>query len=165
MTGVQLHITRERVSNGGHDVYKHILIPTDGSDFSERAALYGVKLAKSLNARITALTVTPPWQAIAIGEVAVAIPEGDYETRSEKNAWSFLNKITDAAKAADVPCTATHIRNTSAYEAIIDAAQSHGCDLIVMGSHGRRGVVGFLLGSETVRVLTHSKLPVLVYRE
>lgn len=146
-------------------MYKHLLIPTDGSDFSERAALYGVTLAKSLNARITAITVTAPWQAIAIGEVAVAIPEADYDTRSENNAWMFLNKITDAAKAAGVSCNAVHIRQASPYEAIIDAAKSHGCDLIVMGSHGRRGIAGFLLGSETVRVLTHSTLPVLVYRE
>jgi len=146
-------------------VYKHLLLPTDGSDFSERAALYGIKLAKALNARVTVITVTAPWQAIAIGEVAVAIPEADYETRSETNAWNFLNKITDAAKASNVSCNAVHVRDPNPYEAIIEAAKSHGCDLIVMGSHGRRGITGFLLGSETVRVLTHSSLPVLVYRE
>lgn len=146
-------------------MYKHILIPTDGSQFSERAALYGVRLAQALNARVTAITVTAPWQTIAIGEVAVAIPEGDYEMRAETNAWNFLNKITDAAKAAGVPRNAVHIRHSSPYEAIIEAATSHGCDLIVMGSHGRRGIAGLLLGSETVRVLTHSKVPVLVYRE
>ena len=146
-------------------MYKHILLPTDGSEFSERAALYGVKLAQSLKARITAITVTAPWQAIAIGEVAVAVPEADYETRSETNAWNFLNKITDAAKAAGVPHSAVHVRDPSPYEAILAAANSHGCDLIVMGSHGRRGLAGLLLGSETIRVLTHSKLPVLVYRE
>lgn len=146
-------------------MFKHILLPTDGSEFSERAALYGVRLAQSLNARVTAITVTAPWQAIAIGEVAVAIPEQDYEMRAETNAWNFLNRITDAAKAAGVSRNAVHIRHGSPYEAIIDAAKSHGCDLIVMGSHGRRGIAGLLLGSETVRVLTHSKLPVLVYRE
>ena len=146
-------------------MYKHILLPTDGSEFSERAALYGVKLAQSLDARVTAITVPAPWQAIAIGEVAIAIPEGDYEMRTETNAWNFLNKITDAAKAAGVSRNAVHFRHASPYEAIIEAATSHGCDLIVMGSHGRRGIAGLLLGSETVRVLTHSKLPVLVYRE
>ena len=146
-------------------MYKHILLPTDGSEFSERAALYGVKLAQSLNARITAITVTAPWQAIAIGEVAVAVPEADYETRSETNAWNFLDKITDAAKAVGVPHSAVHVRDPSPYEAILAAANSHGCDLIVMGSHGRRGLAGLLLGSETIRVLTHSKQPVLVYRE
>ncbi len=146
-------------------MYKHLLLPTDGSEFSERAALYGVNLAKEINARVTVITVSAPWQAIAIGEIAVAIPEADYETRSDTNANAFLAKISNAAQAAQVPCTTVHVRDPNPYEAIISAANSNGCDLIVMGSHGRRGLTGFLLGSETMRVLTHSKLPVLVYRE
>ena len=146
-------------------MYKHLLLPTDGSDFSERAALYGVQLAKEINAKVTVIAVTAPWQAVAIGEIAVAIPEADYEARADANARSFVSKITDAAKAAQVPAEGVHVRDASPYQAIIEAAKSHGCDQIVMGSHGRRGLTGFLLGSETTRVLTHSKLPVLVYRE
>lgn len=145
-------------------MYAHILLPTDGSEVSERAAMHGVELAKKLGAKVTALTITAPWTAVAIGEVAIAIPEKEYEARAETNAWAYLNSVTDAAKAAGVSRNAIHLRDANPYQAIIKAAQDHGCDLIVMGSHGRRGLEGFLLGSEAQRVLTHTKVPVLVVR-
>ncbi len=146
-------------------MYRHILLPTDGSELSQRAALYGVNLAKSLNAAVTAISVTAPWQTIAIGEIAIAVPEADYEARAETNARNFLKPVADAAAAAGVDCKTVHVRNGNPYEAIIDTADARGCDLIVMGSHGRSGLTKLLLGSETIRVLTHSKIPVLVYRE
>ncbi len=146
-------------------MYTHILLTTDGSELSQRAALYGVNFAKSVNAQVTVLSVTAPWQTIAIGEIAVAVPEADYEARAEANALGFLKPIADAAAAAGVACKTIHVRNGNPSEAIIETANTEGCDLIVMGSHGRSGLTKLLLGSETVRVLTHSKLPVLVYRE
>ena len=145
-------------------MYKHILIPTDGSEISQKSALQAINLAKLLGAKVTAVTVTAPWSAIAIGEIAVAVPEQEYEARAESNAWSYLNAVTDAAKSAGVERSAVHLRHSQPYKAIVDAAAEHKCDLIVMGSHGRRGIEGFLLGSETQKVLTHSKVPVLVNR-
>lgn len=146
-------------------MYKHILIPTDGSDFSTRAALTGVRFAQEIGARLTALTVTAPWQSMAVGELALAVPEADYEERAAKSAASFLEPILSAAQAAGVPAEGRHVRSPNPYEAIVEAATARGCDLIYMGSHGRRGLAGFLIGSETVRVLTHSSIPVLVYRQ
>ena len=146
-------------------MYKHILVATDGSELSMRAARHAIALAKVHGSKITAVTVTAPWSAIAIGEIAVAVPEQEYETRAENNAWRDLNVVVDAAKAADVPRSAIHLRNPQPFQAIVDAAAKEKCDLIVMGSHGRRGIEGFLLGSETHKVLTHTKIPVLVYRD
>lgn len=145
-------------------MYKNILIPTDGSELSSMAAAHAVELAKHFGAKLVVLTVTSPWAAIAIGEIAVALPEAEYDTRANKNAEAFLKVVTEQAEAAGVSYDAVHARNVNPYEAIVETAEQKGCDLIVMGSHGRRGVEGFLLGSETVDVLTHSKVPVLVYR-
>ncbi|MCB1510595.1 MAG: universal stress protein [Hyphomicrobiaceae bacterium] len=145
-------------------MYKNILIPTDGSELSESAASHALELAKLLGSKVTVLTVTAPWGAIAIGEIAVALPQSEYEDRADANANAFLKSVTDAAAKAGVACDSVHVRETNPYQAIVRTADEKGCDLIVMGSHGRRGIEGFLLGSETVDVLTHSKVPVLVYR-
>lgn len=145
-------------------MYKTILIPTDGSQLSAMAAAHAVELAKQFGAKLVVLTVTSPWASIAIGEIAVALPEAEYTTRANQNAEAFLKVVTDQATAAGVSFDAVHAHNINPYEAIVATADERGCDLIVMGSHGRRGVEGFLLGSETVDVLTHSKVPVLVYR-
>jgi nucleotide-binding universal stress UspA family protein len=145
-------------------VYKKILIPTDGSELSAMAAQHAVELAKHFGSKLIIVTVTAPWGAIAIGEIAIALPQAEYETRAEQNANAFLKAISDRAESMGVSYEAVHARETNPYEAIIATAEEKGCDLIVMGSHGRRGIEGFLLGSETVDVLTHSKVPVLVYR-
>lgn len=145
-------------------MYSNILIPTDGSTLSENAADHALELAKKLGSKVTVLTVTAPWGAIAIGEIAVALPQAEYEERADANAKAFLASITAKASAAGVACDSVHAREPNPYEAIVRTAEEKGCDLIVMGSHGRRGIEGFLLGSETVDVLTHSKVPVLVYR-
>jgi len=145
-------------------MYKNILIPTDGSELSEMAALHAVDLAKHFGSKITVVTVTAPWATIAIGEIAVALPQAEYEERSSANAKAFMEFVTAKADAAGVKYDTIHAREANPYQAIVNTAAKHGCDLIVMGSHGRRGIEGFLLGSETVDVLTHSKVPVLVYR-
>ena len=129
-------------------MFKHLLIPTDGSELSEAAIQAGVQFAKSINAKVT---------------VFYAIPI-DFVKDGKARADRFLAVIMQAAKAADVPCETVVRTSDQPYEAIIATATEKGCDLIMMASHGRRGVQAFLIGSETQKVLTHSKIPVLVFR-
>jgi nucleotide-binding universal stress UspA family protein len=120
-------------------MFKPILIPTDGSDLSRKAILYGVQLAKESD-------------------------EGDYEEQSRVLSEKAVEQVKMAAQAAGVPCETIREVHDQPYRAIIDAALALSCDLIVMASHGRRGISALLLGSETAKVLTHSTIPVLVYR-
>jgi nucleotide-binding universal stress UspA family protein len=145
-------------------MFKHILIPTDGSDLSRKAVLYGVQLAKSCGATVTSLTVTDPYRAATMDAVLIPIDEQDYEEASRQMSERAMEQVKMAAEAAGVKCETVREVHDQAYRAIIDAAHSLGCDLIVMASHGRRGISALLLGSETVKVLTHSTIPVLVYR-
>jgi nucleotide-binding universal stress UspA family protein len=149
-------------------MYKHILVPTDGSELSDKAVDAAIKLAKMAGARLTAFhTVEPyPMQGAYAAEasgVAELQPE-IFAERGEEYAKRVLDAVAKAAAAANVPCTTAHTTSRSASHAIIEKAKAEGCDLIVMASHGRRGLEGFLLGSETQKVLTHSSIPVLVYR-
>jgi nucleotide-binding universal stress UspA family protein len=145
-------------------MFKHILIPTDGSDLSRKAVLYGVQLAKSCGAKVTGLTVAVPYRVMAVDAVLIPLDEGDYEERSRAFSERALEQVKIAADAAGVTCETVREIHDQPYRAIVDAAQSHGSDLIVMASHGRRGISALLLGSETAKVLTHSTVPVLVYR-
>jgi len=145
-------------------MYKHILIPTDGSDLSRKAVLHAVQLAKDCGAKVTALTLTPPYHVALMDAVMVAGGQDDYDEQNRRIAEKALEQVRMAAEAAGVKCEAVRETHDQPYRAIIDAAQANGCDLIVMASHGRRGVSALLLGSETVKVLTHSTIPVLVYR-
>ena len=145
-------------------MFKHILIPTDGSDLSRKAILYGVQLAKESGAKVTGLTVTEPYQAAGMDVVFVPIDLGDYEEQSRVLSEKAMEQVKIAADAARVSCETIREVHDQPYRAIIDAAQAVGCDLIVMASHGRRGISALLLGSETAKVLTHSTIPVLVYR-
>jgi nucleotide-binding universal stress UspA family protein len=145
-------------------MFKHILIPTDGSDLSRKAILYGVQLAKECGAKLTGLTVAEPYQPVGMDAVLIPIDEGDYEEQSRVLSEKAIEQVKMAAQAAGVPCETIREINDQPYRAIIDAAQALGCDLIVMASHGRRGISALLLGSETAKVLTHSTIPVLVYR-
>jgi nucleotide-binding universal stress UspA family protein len=145
-------------------MFKHILLPTDGSELSAKAVTYGIALAKLSGAKVTAVTVTTPWQSVALGEMALAIDPDEYDRRTKEYADKTLATVDTAAKAAGVGCAVQTVSSPQPWEAIVEAAQKAGCDLIVMASHGRRGLTGFLLGSETQKVLTHSKIPVLVYR-
>jgi nucleotide-binding universal stress UspA family protein len=145
-------------------MFKHILIPTDGSDLSRKAVLYGVRLAKESGAKVTGLTVAEPYRVATMDTILIPVDEGDYEEQSRVLSEKAMEQVKMAAQAAGVPCETVREVNDQPYRAIIDAAQALQCDLIVMASHGRRGISALLLGSETAKVLTHSTIPVLVYR-
>jgi len=145
-------------------MYKHILLPIDGSEFGMGSIPYAVNFAKTIGARITAINVTAPYEAVAVGEIAAYLSEPEYRERTKANATELLSKVKSAAEAAGVPVTAYQVPHAHPWEAIIQTAKEKGADLILMASHGRRGIVGVLLGSETKKVLTHSNIPVLVWR-
>ena len=145
-------------------MYKHILIATDGSELAGKAVAAGLALAKELEAKVTAVIVSEPWTALVAGEMAVGFPYQEYEQGAAQNAATILAGVAENAKKACVACATLHMPDRFPAEAIVDCAKDKGCDLIVMASHGRRGLSKLLLGSETVRVLTHSTVPVLVCR-
>jgi nucleotide-binding universal stress UspA family protein len=145
-------------------MYKHILIPTDGSPLSEAAVKQGVALAKVVGAKVTGITVSGPFHTFALDPMMVSDTVEQYKADCETRAEKFLGSVTSAAHAAGVASQVAHVMAGDPYEAIIDAAKSRGCDLIFMASHGRRGISALVLGSEAVKVLTHSKIPVLVCR-
>ncbi len=143
-------------------MYRNILIATDGSKLATDAARHGIALAKSLGSKVTVVTVTEPfyWQDAHMP----ADLQPNYVQAAQREAKAVLAKLADAAKAAGVPCETVHVEHGPPYSSIIETAQAKKCDLIVMGSHGRSGVAALVLGSHTLKVLTHSKIPVLVCR-
>ena len=149
-------------------MFKHILVPTDGSALSGKAVKQAVQMAQAFGARITALHVVPSYRPVVLdgGFFMPAIPE--LKKRLEEETSKFSKKVLAAArKVADkdgVQCDTVTVTGNIPYESIIKQAVKANCDLIVMASHGRRGLDGILLGSETQKVLTHSKIPVLVCR-
>jgi nucleotide-binding universal stress UspA family protein len=145
-------------------MYKHILIATDGSELAGRAVGAGLELAKALQAKVTAVTATEPWPAMVVGgEPALAFPIEDYDKAVAENAARILSSVSQAATQAGVACETLHISDFPA-EGIVETAKAKGCDLIVMASHGRRGLSKLILGSQAARVLTLSTVPVLVCR-
>jgi nucleotide-binding universal stress UspA family protein len=151
-------------------MYGHILLPVDGTQSSERAARRGIELAWALKARVTVVTVTTPWATQFSRELAVLVPdvivpESEYERKAHAAAEAVLERMSDAAAAADVPCKTVHIRHRDPSLAITRVASAEQCDLIVVGSHAASGITGAMLGSETLEVLTHGRTPVLVYRQ
>ena len=145
-------------------MFKHILIPTDGSDLSRKALLYGVELARESNAKVTALTIREPYMVTAVDTFTLVGSQEEFEMTSQEIADRALEQAKMAGEAAGVAIDPVQEVHDQPYRAIIDCALANGCDLIVMASHGRRGVSALLLGSVTTKVLTHSKIPVLVYR-
>jgi nucleotide-binding universal stress UspA family protein len=145
-------------------MYTNILIPTDGSELAGKAVQYGIALASRIGAKITVLTVLPPFHMFTTDMQMIEDTPAQYETRMQEYAGKILGAVAQAAEAARVACEMVHVEHEHPYQAIIDTAASKGCDLIVMASHGRRGISAIVLGSETVKVLTHSKVPVLVHR-
>jgi nucleotide-binding universal stress UspA family protein len=145
-------------------MYKHILIPTDGSALSEAAIKQGVALAKALNAKVSAITVSPTFHAISLDPMMVTETPAKYEKDRAEVAGRYLGVVQAAAQAAGVSYDGMHTIDDHPYLAIINTAKARGCDLIFMASHGRKGVSALVLGSETTKVLTHSKIPVLVCR-
>lgn len=147
-------------------MFKNILVPTDGSALSQENARRAVGFAKETGARITAFFAKPGYPVTYYGEGALIDPTSPekFAELAEQQARENLGFVEELASEAGVACQTLSLTSDVPYEAIIEAATRSGCDLIFMASHGRRGFSGLLLGSETNKVLTHSKIPVLVYR-
>ncbi len=145
-------------------MFSHILIATDGSELADKAVDQGLALAGKLGAKVTAVTVTLPWSSTASGEWPMVFPIEDYERAAAATAHRILRAVADKAKAAGVACDTVHVKDQYAAEGIVGEAKDRKCDLIVMASHGRRGVARLVLGSEATRVTTHSPVPVLICR-
>ena len=145
-------------------MFKHILIPTDGSDLSRKAVLYGVQLAKNAGARVTAISVMEPYRLASMEATLIDETAEEHAAEAARQADVALEQVKMAADAASVPAETLRETSDAPYRAIIDCALANACDLIVMATHGRRGVAALLLGSETNKVLTNSTIPVLVYR-
>lgn len=144
-------------------MYRHILIPTDGSELAEHGVTNGLALAKSVGAKVTVIMVEEPfnWHAAEyanIGEIA------RHAEKMKELIAEELSSVAEAAQKAGVSCETVQVESTQPYRAIIDTAADRGCDLIVMASHGRGGLSALVLGSVTNKVLTHTKIPVLVCR-
>ena len=144
-------------------MYKHLLIATDGSDLAKKAVDQAFALAKAIGATVTVVTVTEPWASVAYGEMAYGFPIEEYEKAAAQTAETVLSAARDLATKAGVPCETLHVTNFPA-EGIVETAESKGCDVVVLASHGRRGIARAVLGSQASRVLTLSKVPVLVYK-
>lgn len=148
-------------------MFKHILLPTDGSKLSDRAIIHGINLAKTLGAKITLLSVVPEFRMIADESFAVPLSvqaKQQYEKEAKARAEKKLAAAGARIAKAGLQSSAIVASSDLPYQQIIEVARKRKCDLVVMASHGRRGLTGLLLGSETVKVLTHSKVPVLVVR-
>jgi nucleotide-binding universal stress UspA family protein len=144
-------------------MYQHILVPTDGSDVTSKAVDTAIGLAKALGARISALSVKEPFPYSAISEIQ-PVPPQEFFDAQEALARKRVDQVVTACRAAGLSCSADTVEAGQPYEAIIEHASKQGCDLIVMASHGRRGMRALLLGSETQKVLTHTGIAVLVVR-
>ncbi|HKA42171.1 MAG TPA: universal stress protein [Burkholderiales bacterium] len=145
-------------------MYKHVLLPIDGSSLSELAVSNGLQFAKAIGARVTAFYAAPERQPESLEHCWVDVQMPTLEDVGAAEAQQYLAAIASKAKDAGVPCETLSLEHASPHQAIIHAAQVRGCDLIIMASHGRKGITGDLVGSETARVITNCKIPVLVYR-
>ena len=148
-------------------MFRHVLFPTDGSDISASAARTAVSLAKSLGARLTVLHVVRPYvepAADMMGAYSYIMTADAYERATKAETATLLADVAQLASASGVPCETASVIHSAPWEAIIKTARERACDAIVMASHGRKGMVGLILGSETTKVLTHSSIPVLVTR-
>jgi nucleotide-binding universal stress UspA family protein len=144
-------------------MFKRILVPTDGSDITAKAVDTSIALAKSVGAKLYTISVKEPFPYSAISEMQPTPPQEFFDAQ-ERIATKRVQAVSELCAAADVPCQAHTVEALHPWEAIIEHAKRMECDLLVMASHGRRGVSALLLGSETQKVLTHSKVPVLVVR-
>ena len=147
-------------------MFKHVLIPTDGSELSAKVAQQAAALAKMFGARITAVHMFPANLGVYYSEAVWVDEKMQTQMReaAQQQGDKYLAQVCAAAKAAQVACESVLLEGDSPWKGIVDTAEQKGCDLIMMAAHGRRGLAALVLGSETQRVLTHSKIPVLVYR-
>jgi nucleotide-binding universal stress UspA family protein len=146
-------------------MYRHVLIPTDGSELAHRAVSHGLSLAKAVGAKVTALIVEASFDVYRLPSSRTNLISGafaEYAEQAKAHAAKVLDGVASEAKAAGVACETVQITHDHPYEAIVATAKEKGCDLIVMASHGRAGIAAVVLGSVTTKVLTHTKIPVLV---
>lgn len=151
-------------------MFKNILLAVDGSETAQKAADQGMALAQRLGAKVTIVTVSLPWDTYFSRELAVVvpnvvIPQAAYEQKREAVATEVTQRVLIQAQSAGISAVTVHHRHRNPYQAIIDVAVENGCDLIVAGPHPDRGLGGALVGSETMKIVTHTTIPVLVYRE
>ena len=144
-------------------MFKRILIPTDGSEITAKAVQTALALARQADGELLAIAVKEPFPYSAISEMQ-PVPPQEFFDAQERIASARVKTVTDAAAAGGVKCTGYTVEALHPWEAIVDHAKEQNCDLIVMASHGRRGLAAMMLGSETQRVLVHTQLPVLVVR-
>ena len=145
-------------------MFKTLLVPTDGSELSDKAIATAIDYAKHCGASIVGISVAEPYPFSPLAESSMAIDPAIYEENVRALAEQHVKKIADAAQAAGVPCQSATMMSFSPDEEIINAAKTYQCDVIVMASHGRSGLSRMFLGSKTQKVLTHSTIPVLVLR-
>lgn len=145
-------------------MFKTILVPTDGSERSDKAITTAVDYARHCGARLIGISVAEPYPFSPLAESAMAIDPAIYEENVKALANQHIQKIASAAAAAGVPCDTEIVMSFNPDEEIVKAAQTHGCDAIFMASHGRSGLSRMFLGSKTQKVLAHSTIPVLVLR-
>jgi len=148
-------------------MYKHLLIGTDGSELATKALAHGLGLAKHFDSKVTVAIVSEPWSALAMSDAVerhVANPVQNYEKAAAAAAERVLSAAAQRAKEAGLVCETVHVSDQHPAEGIIQAAEARECDLIVMASHGRRGLQKLLLGSQATRVLTLSMVPVLIVK-
>jgi nucleotide-binding universal stress UspA family protein len=144
-------------------MYRNILVPTDGSEITAKAVKTAITLAKTLGAKLSAISVKEPFPYSAISEMQPVPPQEFYDAQ-ERIASARVKAVVEQAAAEGLECAGHTIEALHPWEAITDHAKNQGCDLIVMASHGRRGVSALLLGSETQKVLTHCAVPILVVK-
>ena len=145
-------------------MYKHLLIATDGSALAQKAVDHGLALAKALQAQATVITVTEPWDVVVVPEAAIVFPPAGYEEGVATEAARILAGVNDTASKLGTSCATLHVKDRYPAEGIVETAKQKECDLIVMASHGRRGVRRLILGSAAIEVVTHSSIPVLICR-
>jgi nucleotide-binding universal stress UspA family protein len=148
-------------------MYKHILIATDGSELATKALEHGLALAKQVNARVTVVTVTEPWTPLDMAHEARLHrpdPIGHFEELATAAAKRILDGAALCGNAYGVPCDLVHVNDQHPAEGIVATSKEKGCDLIVMASHGRRGMSRLLLGSQAYKVLSHCSVPALIVR-
>jgi nucleotide-binding universal stress UspA family protein len=145
-------------------MFKHILIPIDGTELSVAALDKSLTLARETGAKVTVLMTIEPAPIVMMAMVQLTEQQNRYHQHAKEQAARHLGEAAAKAKAAGVPCDTVQVDHDHPYQAIIETAAGKGCDLIAMASHGRRGISALVLGSETTKVLTHSTMPVLVYR-
>jgi len=145
-------------------MFQNILIATDGSDVSQKAVGQGLSLARALGAKATVVTVTEAYRTAISGEMVITHPAAEYEKRAAEAAHTILARAAEVARKTGIACETLHVKDRYPADGIVEAAKNLGADLIVVASHGRRGLSRMLLGSEAAKVVTLSSVPVLVCR-